>query len=236
MRETTWACKDNPINNIPMFWFEAMAVLGLTLLEIKDISVIRNVWKKLVVQVHPDKLNRKDATSQTQRLNEARDVLIARLQQPRQDSGDNHWTEKRETEAQEAKKQAEEEARAERYREYDKHYERAKEIRRERHAKNRRKRAPEARVHKKIENYKEGKELVDEMKAFFRENFVSNQWNKLLVSDVLSLFIKSRDSTSNLEINLFKRHSKKLFKCEWPGAISSTLRNKRCFLHVGPRE
>ncbi len=108
-----------------------------------------------------------------------------------------------------------------------------KEERRERYARNRRKRAPDARVHRKIEEYKEGKELVKEMRTFFRAGFVENSQNKLPVQAVLDLFVKSRPvPTSELELNLYKRHSKRLFQEAWPNAVCSTLGNKRCYWNV----
>ena len=102
--------------------------------------------------------------------------------------------------------------------------------------KKRGKRAPEARVHLNIGDYKEGRDLVKEMKTIFQERLVYTTGNKLLVSDVLDLFIKSRDHTSDLEINLFKRHSKKLLMAAWPEATYRMLNNKRCYMHVQVKE
>jgi hypothetical protein len=134
----------------------------------------------------------------------------------------------------EAVRQAREKAQHEKVvRECEEMYNRMKEVRRERYARNRRKRAPGERVHKKIEDYKEGKELVEEMRAFFREGFVDKFNHKLLVRAVMDIFIKSRaGQTSTLELNLFKRHSKRLFQEVWPGVVYSTLGNKRCYLNV----
>jgi len=65
---------------------EAVEILGMKWSEISDASTINRVWKKLVIQVHPDKWLQKGggdslehATKMTQRLNEARDVLLERL-------------------------------------------------------------------------------------------------------------------------------------------------------------
>jgi hypothetical protein len=98
--------------------------------------------------------------------------------------------------------------------------------------KKRGKRAPEDRIHLNIGDYKEGRDLVKEMKTIFQERLVYTTGNKLLVSDVLDLFVKSRDHTSDLEINLFKRHSKKLLMAAWPEATYRMLNNKRCYMHV----
>ena len=102
--------------------------------------------------------------------------------------------------------------------------------------KKRGKRAPEDRAHRKTEDRGEYKEMVQEMKTFFEECFTSCRHTTVLVSDVLDLFIKSRDHTSDLEINLFKRHSKKLLMAAWPEATYRMLNNKRCYMHVQVKE
>ncbi len=98
--------------------------------------------------------------------------------------------------------------------------------------KKRGKRAPEARVHRKTEDRGENRKMVQEMKTFFQERFTSYRHTTVMVSDVLDLFVKSRDHTSDLEINLFKRHSKKLFMAAWPEAIYYSSYTKRCYMHV----
>jgi hypothetical protein len=103
----------------------------------------------------------------------------------------------------------------------------------ERQIRNRKKRLPTSRVHKKICEYQDGKDLVEEIQKFFRDKFTDAANNVLLVSEILDLFVESRDSTSVLETNLFKRHAKKLFLAAWPKSAYSSSKNKRCFRHVG---
>jgi curved DNA-binding protein CbpA len=224
-------------------WIEAMTILGLTFKESLDIHAIRRAWKIHIMKVHPDKnqLSGDDATRQTQRINEAKDTLIARIKEQGQDS----YAAEEERLARERKVQAEDKARQqakdkarqqERQAAWDQEcaalQKRMKEAQKERYLKNRRKRAPEARVHRKIEDYKEGLDLVKEMKIFFQDNFMNDTCTKILVNDILDLFIKSRSQTSELEKNLFKRHSKRIFMAVWSNARCSTLKNKFCYMYV----
>jgi hypothetical protein len=100
------------------------------------------------------------------------------------------------------------------------------------------KRTPETRVHRKIESYQEGRELIDEMNKCFREHLVLDPVEKheTLVRDILNLFVVSRNSTTELEKNLFKCHNKKLILAVFPGAVYSTYKNQRCFCHLKFRE
>jgi hypothetical protein len=102
----------------------------------------------------------------------------------------------------------------------------------------RKRRTPETRVHRKIDSYPEGKELVEEMNKFFKEQLVFDRsnWNKLLVRDILKFFVTSRNATTDLETNLFKRHNKKLILTTFPDAVYSTSKNQRCFLHLDFRK
>lgn len=213
-----------------MFSWDAMTILGLNYDECCDEQAIKRAWKQKVRLAHPDKnmQSNEQSTKQTQLLNEAKDVLLNRI------SGDDDQEDERR--AEEYEKQARKKAEAERearHQEWDELHKKWLEARRERFVKNRKKRAPGSRAHRKITEYKEGKAFMDEMEAFFQENITCKSWNKLLVKDILDLFIKSRKSPSvELDTNLFKRHSKKLFMEVWPNAVYSTLRNQRCFLHV----
>ena len=217
-----------------MFSFEAMSILGLRLAcdESWDETAIQRAWKKKIRLVHPDKNLQKneESTKLSQQLNEAKDTLLRRL--TGSDDGEQERADelKRERERRAHEKgMAEQEAKR---KEWEQMYAKMREIRRQNYARNRRKRAPDARVHRKIGDYKEGQALVQEMTAFFQGKFVSNPWNKLLVQDVLDLFVSSRDSTTDLEKNLFKRHGKRLFLAVWPEAGYCTCRSKRCFWHV----
>jgi DnaJ-class molecular chaperone len=207
-----------------MQYNEAIAVLGLTWAESWDESTIKRSWKKIVKTTHPDKhtAGSTNATLKTQQLNEAKDILIGRLtnnndKKKREDDEERLTREKELAEA-DAKQETERQMKLEE--------------RRERYTKNRRKRLPSARVHKKMNDYKEGRDLVNEMKNFFRESFMPETSSKLAVSDVLEMFVNSRYHTTELEINLYKQHSKKLFLETWPASTYSRKIFKRCYLHV----
>ena len=204
-----------------MHYPEAIAVLGLSWAESCDELRIKRSWKQMVKKTHPDKniSGNAYATLKTQQLNEARDILISRIT-------NNSDKKIREDEEERLAKLAETEAKqaAER--------EKILESRRERYSKNRRKRLPSARIHKKLTDYKEGRDLVNEMRNFFQNNFMLEARNQLEVSDIQDLFVKSRYHTTELEINLFRRHSKRMFIETWPMSTYSRKKFKRCFLHV----
>ena len=63
---------------------------------------------------------------------------------------------------------------------------------------------------------------------------MSSPGNRILVQDVLDLFVSSRDTTTDLETNLFKYHRKRLFLATWPEANYCFFKGtgKRCFGHV----
>ena len=74
---------------MPMPWLEAMTILGLAYSDIQDLVAIRRAWKLQLRKCHPDKnqLTSGDATIQTQRVNEAKDVLVARTKENDDDAG-----------------------------------------------------------------------------------------------------------------------------------------------------
>ena len=66
-----------------------MTILGLTCLQSRDEAVIRRAWKQSVRRSHPDKQDQaqaQQATQQTQRLNQAKDVLLGMLAKESVDS------------------------------------------------------------------------------------------------------------------------------------------------------
>lgn len=217
-----------------MFSFEALIILGLTCSEGWDETAIKRAWKQKIRLVHPDKnlQSNKESTKLSQQLNEAKDMLLRRLSDCNDDEQEKADELERLAQERRAREKEMEDLQANR-KEWDQMYDKMKEVKRANYARNRRKRAPEARVHRKIGDYKEGQALIQEMTTFFQNKFVSNPWNKLLVQDVLNLFVSSRDSTSDLEKNLFKRHGKRLFLAAWPKAGYCTSKSKRCFWHVG---
>lgn len=78
------------------------------------------------------------------------------------------------------------------------------------------------------------REFLEEMQNFFKYNFMHSPSNKLLVGDLLELFIEARP-LSDLEKNLFKLHSPRLFRAAWPNADHSTYKNQRCWLNVSEK-
>jgi hypothetical protein len=212
---------------------EARLILGLTRAECRDPTVIKLVWKQMIKGIHPDKSRRGNATLETQTLNEAKDTLLNCFLDPdekkRREDDEEHMAREKERAETEARRRAEKERFEQECAEL---YQKAIDARRERYSRNRRKRLPTARVHKKIDEYKEGKELVEEMQIFFKETFESDSCSKLFVSDIIDLFIKSGGHITVLKTNLFKRHSKRLFLASWPTSVYSMYKNKRCFLHV----
>ena len=68
---------------MPMPWLEAMTILGLAYSDLQDLVAIRRAWKLQLRKCHPDKnqLTSGDATIQTQRMNEAKDVLVVRVKE-----------------------------------------------------------------------------------------------------------------------------------------------------------
>jgi hypothetical protein len=66
-----------------MSWLEAMTILGLAYSDLQDLVAIRGAWKLRLRKCHPDKnqLTTGDATMQTQHVNEAKDVLVARVEE-----------------------------------------------------------------------------------------------------------------------------------------------------------
>lgn len=205
---------------------EALSILGLAFAEIHDESKIKQAWKQKIRVTHPDKKNQRgqeNATKATQRLNEAKDTLLEMFV-------DSHEKELREDEEERARRR-EEDAQFEQ--KCDNLYNKMMADHRKRYnMNNRKKRLPTSRVHKNINDYQEGKALVEEMQKFFREKFKADTNNTLLVSDILHIFTKSRDHTTDLEKNLFKRHRKKLFIDAWPKSVYSSCNNKCCFRHV----
>jgi hypothetical protein len=204
-----------------MHYLEAITALGLSWAESRDELRIKRSWKQMVKKTHPDQniSENANATLKTQHLNEAKDILISRItnnnDKKRRDDEDERLAKLAETEAKQA---------AER--------EMILKSRRERYTKIKRKRLPSDRIHRKISEYSEGRELVNEMKNFFRDNFILEASNKLEVSDILDFFVKSRYHITDLEINLFKRHSKRIFIETWPTSTYSRKKFKRCFLNV----
>ena len=78
------------------------------------------------------------------------------------------------------------------------------------------------------------REFLEEMQNFFKYNFMHSPSNKLLVGDLMELFIEVRP-LSDMEKNLFKLHSPRLFRAAWPTAVSSRYKDQRCWLNVSEK-
>jgi curved DNA-binding protein CbpA len=221
---------------------EARKILGLSLYDSFDTKAIDRAWKKHLIMIHPDKnTTRDDATEQTQLLNEARDVLRDMSKNPEEEKRraqqDEEMACAKEREAVEARRRETEslqhakDAEA-RKAEFEALYDRVQAIRRARYSVNRKKRAPGTRVHRKMDECKEGKDLLGEMKIFFKHKFIGGESvDRVYVNDILDTFVETRKMDS-LEQNLFRRHAKRLFLLEFPGAKYSFHKCRRCFSHV----
>ena len=203
---------------------DALRVLGLTWDQRLNTNAIEQAWKRMIVRSHPDKNRGQQATEQTQKLNSARDTLLYRLVDPEEKK-------RRESEEEALAREREKVALEARHREQ---MEREQKEKREMYTRNRRKRLPGTRAHRKSAESAEGNELMVEMEKFFRERFEMCKGDRLKTSEISALFVVSRHMT-DLESNLFKRHSKKIFKAAWPKAVYSMYKNQRCFLDVKAR-
>jgi curved DNA-binding protein CbpA len=250
-----------------MFYLDAVEVLGLKYPDNRDISAINRAWRHLVKHTHPDK--NASGMIMTQRLNEARDILLASMEdeyakKQREDEEERIASARDEAKRQQAahyayikrkhaerdeyikakqakRREEEEEARRQQAKRKEEEEEarrqqaqREEAIRKQKEAECKSKKPVRlVRLHRKADQYPQGKELIEEMQKFFKNSFTSFSNNKLFVTEILELFIKSRDQTTDLEKNLFKRHSKKLFLSAWPSAVYFMYKNQRCFLNVG---
>ena len=206
---------------------EALALLGLSWRERDDKDAIRAAWKRKIRGAHPDRNASVHATRNAQILNEAKDVLLKMFEDVVDKKQREHEEERRARE----QREHEEERRA-------REKEQAEAILRKAQFKNdETTRGTRGRVHRKLENYPEGRALIEEMKMFFKNNFVLRSYDdfsdRLLVSDIMELFIQSRDQTSEVQRRLFQRHAKKMFQTIWPNAKYFQYSGKRCFLFMG---
>ena len=226
--------------------------------DMNNAAAVNRAWKHKIRAAHPDRNRSASATAASQRLNEAKDCLLRRFgpeEQKRRDADEEREARDRQTRAEEAaaaeklraerealaeKLRAEQEALAEKLRaEREANAERLEREKAVRHAnqvRNRRKRAEGARVHASITSYAAGRDLVAEMRRFVGDRFQEQAGAALPVREVLALFLKSRERTSELETNLFKRHAKRLFLAAWPASRYASVKHQRCFLHVGAKQ
>ena len=125
--------------------------------------------------------------------------------------------------------QSEQEAKAKFDAYCDELYNRGQAQRRERYAKNRKKRPEGARVHRKIEEYEEGKALVELMKKFVKESFLATHDGYVQVNTMAAAFEELKPGMTTLEKNLFQRHLKKLILQHWTSARYVVYKKQRCY-------
>jgi len=211
-----------------MLFKEALILLGLSWSDCDNPKEINRAWKQKLLYVHPDKSKVRNATERTQRLNEAKDVLLAEF------ATEEDLLAKEEQEAEEERAASEKEKAAFEQK-CNEMNQKAELDLRERYTKNRRKRAEGSRIHRKIEDYPEGKALVEDMKTFFKDSFISES-AYVSMADIMLLFVKSRENTSDLEKRLFHRHAKRLFAAAWPSAHYTKHSNKWTFYGVAMKK
>lgn len=214
-----------------MLTSEALACLGLTWDVRTNPDAICQAWKQKIKSSHPDKSTSLGATQWVQKLNQAKDVLLSHFEDPENKIQQEAEEERKAQEKEEiaAKKLLDEQA------QYEKEQQALKaeqQARRERYAKNRKKRAEGTRMHRRIEEYEDGRALVDEMRSFFKSYFVGKP-AYMFMSQIMDLFIKSRDNTSELEKRLFHRHARRIFAATWPNAHYTKKQNKWSFYGIG---
>jgi len=279
-----------------MDFYTALALLGISRQEKANAGIVRKAWKIKIAKAHPDKNHCPNALILSQRLNEAKDVLLDALkgendnaQKKEQEKRDEEMarqkelfqklvrerqrqTEEREklvrereqmqmeAEAEEKKKLAckiaeenakkekeeeeekakkqkeEEEEKAKKQKEEEEEEAMERERKRLNFIKNRRPRAPGSRIHKKIEDYPEGRELVKEFKNFFTFNVTEKAGDRVFCRDLFNAFIQYRLnrglSTSKLEMEMFWRHGKRMLMQMFPNCKHTAYKHQRCYLHI----
>jgi hypothetical protein len=107
-------------------------------------------------------------------------------------------------------------------------------------SKNRKPRTPESRIHKNIEDYEEGRQLIEKMKEVFSEYFEERSGSYIRNSVLFETFVKVREmdnvKSSNLEKTLFTRHGKRLFLARWTRSKYVQTRKQRCYSNVGVKK
>jgi hypothetical protein len=197
-----------------------------------DENIIRRTWKEKIKEAHPDKNTSENALMHSQLLNGAKDMLLARLEtrdskkkKKMQDAADETKARKED----EKKKFMMEEERLERLRKEEEEWN----MQEEPPKKTMKSRAPGTRVHRNIEEYNEGAELVKKMKEFFAGNFEEKHGAHVLCSEILTRFIEFQGGDiPKLDKMLFLRHGKRHFKILWPNAKNAFSKRQRCYRDV----
>jgi len=79
-------------------------------------------------------------------------------------------------------------------------------------------------------------EAVRTMRKVIAEEFEECVGHRLLFVNILDLFAKSMGVVLKRDVNLFRRHCKRLFLAQWPNAKNDRYRGKRCYLNVKPKQ
>jgi len=216
-----------------MLVLEALYRLGLKWEQQKDRTAILKAYKCKMLEFHPDKNPNPLCTKIAQEINQAKDALLRELSDDDESSKTTENARCNEDEFKKKMAEWEEEKRVweEKYDAMEK--ERIRK-RRERYARNRKKRAPDSRIHRKIDTYPEGKKLIEDMTSFFEKNLEtsSNFADYVYVSQLLEMFMRSRDSNSQLDNALFKRHCKTILAKVLPKAEYAQRKSKRCYVYL----
>ena len=188
----------------------ALVHLGLTWNNRANPEAICKAWRQRHRSIHPDKSTSPNATEQAQRLNHARDVLMAQLIDPELNSTQEG--------ADEEEQRIMDEKRKEEEKRLSDLFEEIRQKQRERFIKNRRKRAADTRPHRKTSESEQGTALVEELSRFFSDNFIQKPEGHMYMFQAKELFFKARGRASGLDKRLFHRHARSLLIAAWPCA------------------
>jgi curved DNA-binding protein CbpA len=213
-------------------------------LESADATVLAqrvNEARDTLFNFHEDRTKKKQREDEEERVARAKDEETKRQQRQQQHAQQEEaWRQqqqKEEAEKEEARHQKEEADREEAKRQQHQREQEKDEIRRERFIRNRKKRAAGTRAHKKMDDYKEGREFIEEMQTFFKDKFYAapDFLTGALVyfEDIVQLFTTTREKqTTEVEKNWFRLHTKRIFLHIFPSATCSNHKNRRCFKNI----
>jgi hypothetical protein len=196
----------------------ALELLGMDISNYKDTNAVITAWRQQIRKIHPDKNDFAYATKLTQELNEAKDILMMRNDFDKQKPDNKDYAHEHDI-ASEKKRQMEAEI---------------VNARKQKIIKNRKKRAPGTRAHRKLSERPIESNLFSEMKDFFSSNLIysSNKRTHLFVADIKDHFMKSRSHTTDLERRFYEQYANRLIKSLWPEANCSRYKNRRCYSNM----
>lgn len=97
------------------------------------------------------------------------------------------------------------------------------------------KRKDGTREHRKTSDYKDGKLALRLIADFIKNHLKESNGTLLAVSDIRKRFLESKESISELEVSLFRRHYLKMLLQQFPGAIYCRHKLQRAFANVALR-